>query len=222
MIKNACFHDISNLESIPEVSFHDNLVDFLLTYDPNTFHHLPVKFKQKCITQFFFMPTDIQQNQHVLEYALRCFDTAPTPLVDEIAEFFCELLKTNGGLLCCVYGPTDQMIKNACCHDMSHLKEVEPRVLRASLILFLTNLDPSVEDYISRRFVQVRLIDSTVIEATSAGSLKCIICLAEFCSKADLGKLAKTKCNHYFHSSCVDIWCKHQQTCPCCRTELQE
>lgn len=36
----------------------------------------------------------------------------------------------------------------------------------------------------------------------------------------DIEKGKKLKCGHFFHSSCLNMWCEREVTCPICRSEL--
>jgi len=45
----------------------------------------------------------------------------------------------------------------------------------------------------------------------------CTICLEEFNNDEEIIKL---KCNHLFHSKCIDDWIKKNQSCPLCRLNL--
>lgn len=59
-----------------------------------------------------------------------------------------------------------------------------------------------------------------VIKETVKVELKdCPICLS---SVSDEQYLSHTLCNHFFHDHCIEEWCKQHQTCPCCRSQLDE
>lgn len=45
----------------------------------------------------------------------------------------------------------------------------------------------------------------------------CSICLDDFSAT---GEIRKTKCDHYFHTSCLKGWLKMGRTCPLCRSDL--
>ena len=45
----------------------------------------------------------------------------------------------------------------------------------------------------------------------------CTICLEEFNNDEEIIKL---KCNHLFHSKCIDDWIEKNQSCPLCRINL--
>jgi hypothetical protein len=89
------------------------------------------------------MSPDFQENEQVLKYALRNFGVDPSPHVAEISAFFCELLKTQGGLIVCVDRPTEQMIKNACYHNVENLKHVRSECFATELIEFLIDTYPN-------------------------------------------------------------------------------
>jgi hypothetical protein len=46
----------------------------------------------------------------------------------------------------------------------------------------------------------------------------CSICFDQYCINDEI---ALTKCNHYFHVTCIEKWLGHSYTCPVCRaTEI--
>ncbi|KAM0952589.1 putative transcription factor C2H2 family [Dioscorea sansibarensis] len=50
------------------------------------------------------------------------------------------------------------------------------------------------------------------------GSLECAVCLSEFEDDESLRLLPK--CDHVFHSDCIDAWLAAHATCPVCRSNL--
>ena len=50
------------------------------------------------------------------------------------------------------------------------------------------------------------------------GALECAVCLNEF--RDDEALRLIPKCNHVFHSRCVDVWLSSHSTCPVCRDNL--
>ena len=46
---------------------------------------------------------------------------------------------------------------------------------------------------------------------------ECSICLTTIKKP-----ICKTKCNHFFHITCVKEWMKNKANCPLCRTTLRE
>lgn len=48
----------------------------------------------------------------------------------------------------------------------------------------------------------------------------CAICLVDLTEFTDTRRLAR--CNHQFHITCIDMWCKvyMKMTCPYCRTDI--
>ena len=48
---------------------------------------------------------------------------------------------------------------------------------------------------------------------------ECSICLNNV---SNTTKTTKTICGHYFHSDCLNQWCKSNNTCPICRKEICE
>uniref|UniRef100_A0A0D6R4N4 RING-type E3 ubiquitin transferase n=1 Tax=Araucaria cunninghamii TaxID=56994 RepID=A0A0D6R4N4_ARACU len=49
--------------------------------------------------------------------------------------------------------------------------------------------------------------------------LECAVCLCEF-EENEKGRLLP-KCNHSFHTECIDMWFESHSTCPLCRTSAQ-
>ncbi|XP_031114330.1 RING-H2 finger protein ATL16-like [Ipomoea triloba] len=47
---------------------------------------------------------------------------------------------------------------------------------------------------------------------------RCAVCLSEFQARETLRVLPK--CDHAFHSDCIDIWLQNNATCPLCRTSI--
>ncbi len=47
---------------------------------------------------------------------------------------------------------------------------------------------------------------------------ECTICKFCFAGK----KVSVTKCNHYFHTSCLETWLQRGDQCPLCRTPLKD
>lgn len=54
---------------------------------------------------------------------------------------------------------------------------------------------------------------------TDEAVLECAVCLCEF-EEAEKGRLLP-KCNHSFHTECIDMWLHSHSTCPLCRTSAK-
>ncbi|KAE8670367.1 putative Subunit H2 [Hibiscus syriacus] len=50
--------------------------------------------------------------------------------------------------------------------------------------------------------------------------LECAVCLSEF-EEGESGRVLP-RCNHSFHSECIDMWFRSHSTCPLCRTSVEE
>lgn len=50
---------------------------------------------------------------------------------------------------------------------------------------------------------------------------QCAICWEE-CVESEENSITETRCNHFFHKECLDIWTANHNTCPCCRTQLSQ
>ncbi|KAF3452026.1 hypothetical protein FNV43_RR08122 [Rhamnella rubrinervis] len=48
---------------------------------------------------------------------------------------------------------------------------------------------------------------------------ECAVCLSEF-EENETGRLLP-KCNHSFHTDCIDMWFKSNSTCPLCRSPVE-
>jgi len=44
---------------------------------------------------------------------------------------------------------------------------------------------------------------------------ECSICFDQYCINDEI---ALTKCNHYFHVTCIEKWLGHAHNCPVCRS----
>ena len=49
--------------------------------------------------------------------------------------------------------------------------------------------------------------------------LECAVCLREFEDDETLRLIPK--CDHVFHTECIDVWLASNVTCPLCRTDLR-
>lgn len=45
----------------------------------------------------------------------------------------------------------------------------------------------------------------------------CPICFDDY---TNISRIYKTKCNHYFHQTCIDKWLDYHKNCPICRNDL--
>uniref|UniRef100_A0A7N0V7W5 RING-type E3 ubiquitin transferase n=1 Tax=Kalanchoe fedtschenkoi TaxID=63787 RepID=A0A7N0V7W5_KALFE len=52
------------------------------------------------------------------------------------------------------------------------------------------------------------------------GALECAVCLNEFAEEETLKLLPK--CDHVFHSDCIEVWLASHSTCPVCRASLEQ
>lgn len=49
--------------------------------------------------------------------------------------------------------------------------------------------------------------------------LECSVCLNKVMCRAENYEILE-KCNHGFHSNCIEAWLQHHSTCPLCRTQV--
>ncbi|KAI9091061.1 hypothetical protein K1719_028331 [Acacia pycnantha] len=65
------------------------------------------------------------------------------------------------------------------------------------------------------------ILPSSAVKQLKFGSAspECAVCLTEFDHRDKLRLLPK--CNHVFHSKCIDIWLASHVTCPVCRVKLK-
>ncbi|XP_008789970.1 RING-H2 finger protein ATL64-like [Phoenix dactylifera] len=67
-----------------------------------------------------------------------------------------------------------------------------------------------------------RVLSSLPIFVYSIGSeekTECAVCLMEF-KEGEEGRLLP-RCNHGFHTECVDMWFQSHSTCPLCRASIE-
>ncbi|XP_075488121.1 E3 ubiquitin-protein ligase ATL31-like [Primulina tabacum] len=83
----------------------------------------------------------------------------------------------------------------------------------------------------NRRAAATRGLDASVLETfptfsysevkdhkIGKGALECAVCLNEFEEKETLRLIPK--CDHVFHTECIDTWLESHVTCPVCRANL--
>ncbi|KAJ7945444.1 putative Ring finger protein [Quillaja saponaria] len=96
----------------------------------------------------------------------------------------------------------------------SYITDGEPSRAAANRSL-CRGVDPDVVD------TYPIIVYSTIKEfKIGKGSLECAVCLNEFRDYETLRLLPK--CDHVFHSVCIDTWLGSHVTCPVCRTKLTE
>ncbi|MCO5573126.1 hypothetical protein L7F22_026891 [Adiantum nelumboides] len=76
--------------------------------------------------------------------------------------------------------------------------------------IITVGLDKAIVDSLPTFFYKAPVI------SLKEGVLECAVCLSEF-QENDKGRLLP-KCNHSFHTECIDMWFLSHTTCPLCRT----
>ena len=59
---------------------------------------------------------------------------------------------------------------------------------------------------------------ASIERARSMKEEECAVCLSEF-QEGEKGRLLP-RCNHSFHTECIDMWLHSHSTCPLCRTPV--
>ncbi|KAK7264659.1 hypothetical protein RJT34_32269 [Clitoria ternatea] len=70
-----------------------------------------------------------------------------------------------------------------------------------------------------RRSVIATLPVFTLSSATHSDPVECAVCLSEF-ENGETGRILP-KCNHRFHTECIDVWFQSHSTCPLCRAPVE-
>jgi hypothetical protein len=96
-----------------------------------------------------------------------------------------------------------------------YMRMMEQRILAQALAASMRENRPRPEP--PRR---VTVDDYVVSVADFQAALACPVCLSQFGYKED--GVARLKCAHVFHRTCLQPWFKEHHTCPLCRTDIDE
>ncbi|KAL5996235.1 hypothetical protein ACLOJK_026309 [Asimina triloba] len=95
---------------------------------------------------------------------------------------------------------------------------------RRSRLVFVSHLQQAPPaDAAPHRGLDVAILRSLPVFSFSSKThpepLECAVCLSEF-EEGEKGRLLP-KCNHSFHTDCIDMWFHSHSTCPLCRSPVQ-
>ncbi|GMJ14098.1 TOXICOS EN LEVADURA 2 [Hibiscus trionum] len=95
---------------------------------------------------------------------------------------------------------------------------------RSQLIFYVDNDVAPAAAIAASRGLDERVLKSlpvfTFSQTKPDSVLECAVCLSEF-EEGESGRVLP-KCNHSFHSECIDMWFHSHSTCPLCRTSVEE
>ncbi|XP_044484991.1 RING-H2 finger protein ATL2-like [Mangifera indica] len=123
------------------------------------------------------------------------------------------------------------VILMVCLHLYSrcYLHNARRRQIRRNRYRRRTNLVFYVDPANSNPIVNAaRGLDAAVLESlpvfvytsnTHSESLDCAVCLCEF-EENESGRVLP-RCNHSFHTECIDMWFHSHSTCPLCRSPVE-
>ncbi|KAK7348145.1 hypothetical protein VNO80_22694 [Phaseolus coccineus] len=86
---------------------------------------------------------------------------------------------------------------------------------------FLFYIDPAARIALTSRGLHPSVISTLPVFTFSASAQpsECAVCLSEF-ENGETGRILP-KCNHSFHTECIDIWFQSHTTCPLCRAPVE-
>lgn len=86
---------------------------------------------------------------------------------------------------------------------------------------FVFYIDPAARIALTSRGLHPSVISTLPVFTFSASTQpsECAVCLSEF----ENGETGRTlpKCNHSFHTECIDAWFRSHATCPLCRAPVE-
>jgi len=86
---------------------------------------------------------------------------------------------------------------------------------------FVFYIDPAARIALTSRGLHPSVISTLPVFTFSDSTQKseCAVCLSEF-ENGETGRVLP-KCNHSFHTECIDIWFQSHTTCPLCRAPVE-
>ncbi|ESW26296.1 hypothetical protein PHAVU_003G107100 [Phaseolus vulgaris] len=86
---------------------------------------------------------------------------------------------------------------------------------------FVFYIDPAARTALTSRGLHPSVISTLPVFTFSASTQpsECAVCLSEF-QNGETGRILP-KCNHSFHTECIDIWFQSHTTCPLCRAPVE-
>ncbi|KAK8684543.1 hypothetical protein V6N13_040565 [Hibiscus sabdariffa] len=107
-----------------------------------------------------------------------------------------------------------------------HPRNHHRRRRRSQLVFYVDDdATPAAAAIAASRGLDARVLKSLPVFTFSSKShpdsvTECAVCLSEF-EEGESGRVLP-KCNHSFHSECIDMWFHSHSTCPLCRTSVEE
>ncbi|CAJ1940974.1 unnamed protein product [Sphenostylis stenocarpa] len=92
---------------------------------------------------------------------------------------------------------------------------------RSNRSQFVFYIDPAARIALTSRGLHTSVISTLPVFTFSASTqpLECAVCLSEF-ENGETGRVLP-KCNHSFHTECIDMWFQSHTTCPLCRAPVE-
>ncbi|KAG2407252.1 hypothetical protein LR48_Vigan01g303900 [Vigna angularis] len=86
---------------------------------------------------------------------------------------------------------------------------------------FVFYIDPAARIALTSRGLHPSVISTLPVFTFSDSTQKseCAVCLSEF-ENGETGRVLP-KCNHSFHTECIDMWFQSHSTCPLCRAPVE-
>ncbi|TKY54172.1 RING-H2 finger protein ATL2 [Spatholobus suberectus] len=87
---------------------------------------------------------------------------------------------------------------------------------------FVFYMDPAASIALTRRGLHPSVISTLPVFTFSPATTnptECAVCLSEF-EDGETGRVLP-KCNHSFHTECIDMWFQSHATCPLCRAAVE-
>ena len=96
-----------------------------------------------------------------------------------------------------------------------------PQLRRSNRPQFVFYMDPAARIALTRRGLHPSVISTLPVFTFSAANnpTECAVCLSEF-ENGETGRVLP-KCNHSFHTECIDVWFQSHATCPLCRETVE-
>lgn len=94
-------------------------------------------------------------------------------------------------------------------------------ILTSAFILILHHTTLDTQQFAKNKSTddcKQKVIPILLYKEINTEQTACSICLEEF---TEISLVNKTKCSHVFHQKCIGNWSKRNQTCPNCRTVIQ-
>ncbi|XP_015067315.1 RING-H2 finger protein ATL2 [Solanum pennellii] len=92
---------------------------------------------------------------------------------------------------------------------------------RTHIVFYVDNPGSGLSD--ANRGLEQAVLNSLPVfvysDKTHPEPLECAVCLSEF-EENEKGRVLP-KCNHSFHSECIDMWFHSHSTCPLCRSPVE-